>query len=397
MKKRLLLITALALMLTTVLVGTAAAQGGCFGDVVNYLACFVDNDDLEILRINSEGNGVLIGEIPVEIYGYAAANYEGNQFVNRLVSPEDGSYIELYFTGKQMVSANTYETTWSFVVYDANGTALSIGEYAREAAPTPGVMVPFASAPAAAPAAPAASSDSATTTTTTTTGSMDAPYSGAYEPVIVQAGTVENCLVRNTYTVRMREAPTTQAPILDKVPYDTSMPADLITSDGLWVRAFFVGEGGEGRLGWISERYLALSEACEGLSVAAPVGGAVTVSVPAAPAAPAADDDDDTADAPTQSYDPTFNGVIDLTVVEPGDVENCLVRTTYTVRMRAAPSTNAPMLDNIPYRTSMPADLRTVDGEWVRANYLGALGWIDSTYLSQSEACEGLNGISPIQ
>ncbi|MBN2469459.1 MAG: hypothetical protein JXN59_01950, partial [Anaerolineae bacterium] len=205
-------------------------------------------------------------------------------------------------------------------------------------------------------------------------------------------------LVRSTYTVRMRQAPSTGAAVLDRVPYDTSMPADLVTTDGQWVRAFFVGEGGTPHLGWIFARYLDLSEACEGLAAAAPLGSAASAPAAAAPAAADADDEEAPASAlQGEDFDPTFGGQLDLTIVESGSVNTCLVRTTYTVRMRAMPSMSSPELDNVPYQSSMPADLVTTDGEWVRANYLGSLGWINSRYLSLSEACEGLGGIVPME
>jgi len=60
------------------------------------------------------------------------------------------------------------------------------------------------------------------------------------------------------------------------------------------------------------------------------------------------------------------------------------------------PAESAPVLVSVPYQSSMPADLRTTDGGWIRANYLGSLGWISSDYLSLSEACAGLPGINPM-
>ena len=224
---------------------------------------------------------------------------------------------------------------------------------------------------------------------------------GAYEPNIIQGGTVNECLVRNTYAVRMRTAPSLSAPVLDRVPFDTSMPSDLRTVDDRWYRAFFVSEGGVGRLGWISADYLEPSEACADISAVATLDQVVPVAPAAAPAAPAAAASGSTTgdaqgEAPATAFNPTWGGRLDLTPVEGGSVSQCLVRNTYTVRIRLAPSNSAPVMDTVPYNSSMPADLRTTDGGWIRSNYLGSLGWISTQYLDASDACANLPGIAPI-
>ncbi len=378
----LLILMTLVLLLAAATV--TAQEGTCIARGVYYQACYVADNRLEVLRIEG-GQGVRMGFVPGEIYPYAAANLNSPQL---LYTVDDGSgfSLEVYFTGKQLAPVNGYDTTWTLVYYGPGGRLAST-EYTKRAAADPTVSLPFA--PAATrtrTAAPAASAPAAV------------PVVTDYEPTIVQGGTVENCRVRATYTVRMRQAPTTGSAMLDYVPFGTTMPADMITTDGQWVRAFFVGDGGTPHLGWVFARYLDLSDACEEITTVAPLGGAV--SAPAA-VVPAADDDGDTtAAAPAaqgEDFDPTFGGQLDLSIVEPGSVGTCLVRSTYTVRMRAMPSMSAPQLDNVPYQSSMPADLVTSDGEWVRANYLGALGWISSRYLSLSEACEGLAAIAPME
>ena len=374
---------ALALMLLT-LGGVASAQGPqrCFGDVVNFRACFDENDNLELLHIDSRGVGIRVGEVPQALFRYAAATYEAEQFVHRFVSPDDGSYVDLYFHGKRPAPANQYDTFWTAVLYNADGVRLTAQEFQYRAIASAEVVPELAAAPV-----PAGSGGAGTTVAPAAPSAA-----GEYEPVIVTPGTVQECLVRATYTVRMRAAPTTQAAILDNVPYDTSMPADMRTVDGEWVRAFYVGEGGVGKLGWINARYLEQSEACEAVNQTAPYGGMAAAPPPPATTTTtqAAEPGGEAAVEPEVSYD------YDLTVVVPGSVAQCLVRTTYTVRMRAAPTTAAPMLDNVPYNTSMPADLRTADDNWIRANYLGTLGWVNARYLDLSEACAGLNAIAAI-
>ena len=386
-RQRILLILAvLTLLVAGLVVPVASAQEGtCIAQGVYFQACWVADNQLEILRIDG-GQGNRMGVIPGEIYAYAATNLTSPQLLYTL-SDGSGYSLEVYFTGKQMAPVNGYDTTWTLVYYGPAGQ-LTRTDYTKRAAADPTVSLSFAAA------ARPVSGDSAAS------APASVPVTGVYEPSIVQGGTVENCLVRSTYTVRMRQAPTTGSVLMDRVPYDTSMPADLITTDGQWVRAFFVAEGGVGKLGWIFARYLDLSEACDGLATVMPLGGGANVAALVAAGGTSAADAASDEPAPVaqgEDFDPTFGGQLDLTVTQSGSVGTCLVRTTYTVRMRAMPGVNAPEMDNVPYRASMPADLVTSDGEWVRANYLGALGWINARYLSLSEACEGLSTIAPME
>ncbi len=372
--------------------GIVGAQGSCYGDTVNVLACFVRDGDLEITHVDGGGTGRLVGVVPGGYFPYAAATLEqAPQLVVRLVSPEDGSIGELYFSGKSPTDGPGVQMFWTLVIYTENGVRLVALDFMEEVQPdaTSTFELPGAAAMPAPAAGGGATSGGATTTTTTVNA---VPYSGQYEPVVVAPGSVENCLVRSTYTVRMREAPTTASPIQDSVPYDTSMPADFITADGNWIRAFYVGEGGVGRLGWIYSRYLFQSEACEGLAQSAPIGeGTVTVTTGGGETS-----------APAGEAEAISGPQVNLTVVDPGTIESCLVRTTYTVRARTAPTTAAPIIENVPYNTAMPADFRTTDDEWIRSFYVaqGGVGvhvWIKARYLSLSEACANINGIAPMQ
>jgi len=382
MNKRLIVTLIAAALLLAAFAGPAAAQGGnCIGDVVNFQACFLEGHRLQVLRIEN-GQGVEVGIIPGEVYPYAAAYFDSAQLIYTVSS--GGYAAELYFTGKIPAPANGYDTTWTLVFYGPAGP-LSRVEFTRRTAADPGVSLP-AAAPVGGRRAGGAAAPRP----------VDVPVLGPFEPGIIRAGTVDSCLVRSTHTVRMRHAPSTGAAILDRVPFATSMPADMMTSDGQWVRAFFVGEGGVGHLGWIFASYLDLSDACEGITVAAPVA-TVPAAVPASiPAEAAAGEPETAPQAEATPFDPTWGGQLDLTITEPGSVQTCLVRTTHTVRMRAMPAESAPVLVSVPYQSSMPADLRTTDGGWIRANYLGSLGWISSDYLSLSEACAGLPGINPM-
>jgi hypothetical protein len=381
MNRRWLAILVVGAVLVAMTATLAQAQEGtCIARGIYYQACYLAEDDLEVLRIEG-GKGVSMGIIPGEVYPYAAANLTAPQLLFSL-SDAAGYSLELYFTGKQLAPVNGYDTTWTIVFYGPAGP-LTRTEYVKRAAADPSVVLPFA--PAARPSVRAADAPAPAA----------APVVGTYEPSIVQGGSVANCLVRANHTVRMRTAPSTGAAVLDRVPFETAMPADMITADGGWVRAFFVGEGGVGHLGWVAASYLDLSEACAGLTTAQPLSGGVAAAVPApAVQVPAAAAAQPTAEA--TSFDPTFGGQLDLTIVQGGSVGTCLVRTTFTVRMRAMPSDSAPVMESVPFQSSMPADLTTSDGAWVRANYLGSLGWINSRYLSLSEACAGLGAINPL-
>jgi hypothetical protein len=387
MKKLVLAVFTLALLGVLLTTGAVLAQEPCFGDVTNYRACFVD-DGLEITRIAEDGRGHQLGVVPTSVFEYAAASYDEARYVGRLTSPRDGSYVDLYFSYK-VPQGQGFMTHWEMTLYNAAGVRLSGGSFeagaAADASNPPRFIMP---------AAPDEDGE-----TSTTTLAPAAPVGIEYEPTIVTGGTVNECLVRNTYTVRMRTAPTTGSAVLDNVPYDTSMPSDVRTTDGEWYRAFFVAEGGVGRLGWIAADYLEVSEACEDIAQAAPVSGPVAPAAAPAASSAAADDEDSTdagADEAAADFDPTWNGQLDLTIVEPGTVNQCLVRNTFTVRIRVAPTMTAPVLDSVPFDSSMPADLRTTDGEWIRSNYVGSLGWISTNYLEQSAACADLPAINPL-
>ncbi len=376
------MLIAAALMLTAFTGPANAQDGNCFGDVVYFRACFLEGHRLQVLRIEN-GRGIEVGIIPGEVYPYAAAYYDSAQLIYTISA--DGYAAELYFTGKTPAPANGYDTTWTLVFYGPAGP-LSRAEFTRRTAADPGISLPAPQRVGGRRTAGAAASPAP----------VDVPVVGAFEPSIIRPGSVSSCLVRSMYTVRMRQAPSTGAAVLDRVPYGTSMPADMQTSDGQWVRAFFVGEGGVGRLGWVFASYLDLSDACANITVVAPLAAAAVAAPVVAPAAatPAAPVEPPAAATP---FDPTWGGQLDLSIVQPGSVQTCLVRTTYTVRMRAMPTESAPVLVSVPYQSSMPADLRTSDGGWIRANYLGSLGWISSQYLSLSEACAGLPAISPMR
>ncbi len=382
MNKRIFAMLIAAALLAVAIAGPASAQGGeCFGDVVYFRACFLEGHRLQVLRIEN-GRGIEVGIIPGEVYPYAAAYFDSARLIYTISA--DGYAAELYFTGKTPAPANGYDTTWTLVFYGPAGP-LSRAEFTRRTAADPTVTLPT----------PIPVGGRRVTGTGAAPQPVDVPVVGPFEPSIIRPGSASTCLVHANYTVRMRQAPSTGAAVLERVPYGTSMPADMRTSDGQWVRAFFVGEGGVGRLGWVFASYLDLSAACEDITIVAPLAAApaaVPVSVPvsAATASPAAPQPAAT------PFDPTWGGQLDLTITQPGSVQTCLVRTTYTVRMRAMPSESAPVLVSVPYQSSMPADLRTTDGSWIRANYLGSLGWINSQYLSLSEACAGLPGINPL-
>ena len=389
MKKRLVAAVGLVVLLAAVMVGSAAAQGGCFDDVVNFQACYV-NGGLRIVHIGPDGKGYEVGTLPDTLFRYAAAVYENNHYAGRITSPHDGSFVDLYY-GYKLASGSGFMEYWDFTIYNAGGTPLTTAHF-QIAADADASVAPALSGggqTASAGAAPAA------------VQVVPAGPVGSYEPNIIRGGTVNECLVRNTYAVRMRTAPSLSAPVLDRVPYDTSMPSDLRTVDDRWYRAFFVSEGGVGRLGWISADYLEVSDACADISAVSPLDQVIPVAPAAAPAAPAAASGGAAAsssqgEAPATAFDPTWGGRLDLTPVEGGSVNQCLVRNNYTVRIRLAPSNSAPVMDTVPYDSSMPADLRTTDGGWIRSNYLGSLGWISTQYLDASDACANLPGIAPI-
>lgn len=113
-----------------------------------------------------------------------------------------------------------------------------------------------------------------------------------------------------------------------------------------------------------------------------------SVAAPAAPVAPAAPAANAPAAAPAST--------LDLTIVAPGTEQTCLARSIYTVRLREEPSTTSGIVDRLPFGTQVRADLRTVDDQWLRVNYLGQLAWVNARYLELTEACAELNAIAAI-
>lgn len=391
----------LVLALMAVLAGPVGAQGdNCFGDVVTFQACFDDTRNMTVIYIDTDATGYEMGIVPGTVFQYAAANMGANTYVGSLIEEETGGYMDLYYVDKTQVNETEYATMWTMLFYDADGTERARYDFTENAVADPAAPPP--SLEGSQPASPPPAGGEATMTEdgeAVVVGGVG--YEGGeFEPIVFAAGTVEECMVRSTYTVRLRSAPTTASAILDNVPFGTSMPSDMVTVDEEWSRVFYVGEGGEGQLGWIFNRYLELSEACGEIDRVLPVGeGEFTVM----PGEGAIDDEaqQDMGDG-GEDFDPTFDGLIDLTIVEPGTVEQCMVRTRYTVRMRVAPTTTAPMQVNVPYRSSMPSDLVTTDGEWMRTYFVGEggvgyLGWIYTRYLELSEACADLSAIAPVE
>ena len=62
---------------------------------------------------------------------------------------------------------------------------------------------------------------------------------------------------------------------------------------------------------------------------------------------------------------------------------------THIVRMRAAPHTDAEVLNHIPYETTLTASARSAD-DWVQVTYLDATGWVSGEFLTTEDACAGL-------
>ncbi|MFC1960037.1 SH3 domain-containing protein [Chloroflexota bacterium] len=401
MKKRISATLVVALLVALLsMVGMAAAED-CTGDLATFQACF-HGDTFTVMLLKSDLQGQMAGEFTTAMFPYAAANFAESENVYMTSATGDELYTDLYYTGKIHQADGSWVTTWTAVIHDANGTPLVYGAFERKNVyADASATLPFV--PGSRPVPGAGEVEVVETmeiggepAAVVAAGVQTVPYGEDWEPTIVVAGTVQECLVRSNYTVRLRQAPTTAAPILDSVPFDSSMPSDMRTVDDEWVRVYYVGEGGVGQLGWVSADYVDQSEACRNIALAAPIGSGETVVVTGVVTT-----QDVVAvverDNPEVLEDPTLGGLVDLTVVEPGTVPECLVRSNYTVRLRLAPSKSAPIADNVPYRTSMPSDLMTTDSKWVRANYLGVLGWVDTGYLTLSDACADLNKIAPVE
>lgn len=72
------------------------------------------------------------------------------------------------------------------------------------------------------------------------------------------------------------------------------------------------------------------------------------------------------------------------------------VRTTTNLRLRAEPTTAAPVLAVIPFRTSLTALALSADRQWVQVSYNGATGWVARRYLRVTAgALDGLAGAAP--
>lgn len=116
--------------------------------------------------------------------------------------------------------------------------------------------------------------------------------------------------------------------------------------------------------------------------------GVSTGAEEAAPAAPATPEP-----AALPSAGESSAGV-DLSITA-GEEETCLVRTKYIVRLRAEPNTQSAILDRVPWQTPMQSDLRLADGTWMRVDYFGVIGWINTRFLEQSAACDRLAIYTP--
>lgn len=74
------------------------------------------------------------------------------------------------------------------------------------------------------------------------------------------------------------------------------------------------------------------------------------------------------------------------------------VRTTTNLRLRAEPTTTAPVLVVIPFRTSLTALALSADRQWVQVSYNGATGWVARRYLRVTAgSLDGLAGAVPQQ
>lgn len=288
MKMRTSIILVVVLLTGLLSLAGVAAADDCKGDNANFAACHF-GDYFTVTYLQNGQNGQVAGHFTTEVFGYAAAHLTERTYMTR--SETDSYYTDLYFTGKHHRSekngrpVDDWYTTWHVMIYDkATNELLAAGDFYRAGVVAefdavlpfvpggePGAGQPTATTVNTAPD-PAASSDDEAAAPETTANVQVTPYTAGWTPTIVALGSVPECLVRATYTVRLREAPTTTAPIMDVVPFRTSMPADMRTADDAWMRAYFVGESGGGKLGWISTDYLDQSESCDDIAQAAPVG-----------------------------------------------------------------------------------------------------------------------------
>jgi hypothetical protein len=280
MKRRFTLLTlALVVLLTTALttnVVGAQERGApwqCFTDRSTYQICILRGGDVQMIHINDIGQGVEVARFPRDLVRYAAATLEP-QAVQMLgvisnVTPE--VYAELYYVGQSpsrsqaaddAPDTGTVDVYLTAVLYWSSGVRIVATDFVYPHI-TPSTAVAYtlpyregdAPVSAAAPAAAPASG-----------GTAPIAPSSTLDLTIVAPGTEDTCLARSTYTVRIRTEPTTNAQIVDRLPYGTTVRADLRTLDDQWLRVNYLGQ-----LGWVNARFLDLTSACAGLDAIRPV------------------------------------------------------------------------------------------------------------------------------
>lgn len=279
MNRRFTLLTlALVLLISALTANVAGAQERgapwqCFTDRSTYQICILRGGDVQVIHVNDIGQGVEVARFPRDLIRYGAATLEPQavQMLGVISNVTPDVYAELYYVGQSPSrtqaaddepDTGTVDVYLTAVLYWSSGVRIVASDFVySHVTPTTAVAytLPYregdAPVPAAAPAAAPAGS-----------GTAPIAPSSTLDLTIVAPGTEDTCLTRSIYTVRIRTEPTTNAQIVDRLPFGTTVRADLRTLDDQWLRVNYLGQ-----LGWVNARFLDLTSACAGLDAIRPV------------------------------------------------------------------------------------------------------------------------------
>ncbi len=167
-----------------------------------------------------------------------------------------------------------------------------------------------------------------------------------------------------TTRMNMRAGPGTEWRRLGTVEVGATVALDGRDPSGLWVR----GITGDGRIGWMAARFLALTPEQTFSLPSIWVDTPFTLGAPAAGSAPAA---------------PPSN-TASTAVTLPGD-GGIVTSTRSNVNLRSGPGTNNPRITTLRAGTPVRVDGRDNSGQWVHGIIAdGTSGWLFASYLTIS-------------
>lgn len=175
----------------------------------------------------------------------------------------------------------------------------------------------------------------------TGTDSEDISQTGTATPTTATS----DLLVTTQIRMNVRQGPGTEYPVVGLMVFGDSYDITGRTGDGSWLRLNY--NGGEG---WVFRNLVIVEGNLE--------------NAPVAEAPELADTDGDAAPQPLLDAEAT-----------PEVVSNVVIRTVYNTNLRSSPSTEAEVVDVVPFNTQLFPAGRTADSRWVILIYEGQSGW----------------------